>query len=106
MMTYMLVFSNPVAGREDEYNEWYDNVHLREVVDIDGIQAARRYRLADSQVQPEQAHRYLAIYEVDSGNVEAAIRNLLGGRGMQMSDALDLTTAKVAVYRSIGPEVR
>jgi hypothetical protein len=26
-----LVFTNPVEGREDEYNEWYDNVHLGDV---------------------------------------------------------------------------
>ena len=30
----LVVLSSPVEGREDEYNEWYSNVHLREVVEI------------------------------------------------------------------------
>jgi hypothetical protein len=26
--TTMIVFTSPVEGREDEYNDWYDNTHL------------------------------------------------------------------------------
>ena len=40
-----LVFSNPVEGREDEYNEWYDNVHLRDVCNVPGVAGAKRYEL-------------------------------------------------------------
>ncbi len=31
-----VVHSNPVAGREDEYNDWYSNRHLADVVAVPG----------------------------------------------------------------------
>ena len=33
--TIQIVFSNPFEGKDDEFNEWYDNVHLPEVLDGD-----------------------------------------------------------------------
>ena len=36
----LIVFTEPVIGREDEYNEWYDEVHLPEVLATDGFVAA------------------------------------------------------------------
>jgi hypothetical protein len=107
MTAYFLVFSNAVEGREDEYNDWYDNVHLREVVAVDGILSAQRFKLTDAQAGEIPAHRYLAIYEVDGSRVKAVIQNLLAAPGnMQMSDAIDLKTAKLAVYSAITPVVR
>ena len=44
----LIVFSAPTPGQEDEYNDWYNNVHLDEVVAIPGfvsrsaLQAQRR----------------------------------------------------------------
>ena len=43
----MVVFTNPVTGKEDEYNRWYNEVHLGEVLRTPGMLAARRYRLVD-----------------------------------------------------------
>src|SRR5438270_12589523 len=40
---YFLVFSNPVAGHEDEYNKWYDTQHAQDVVAIPGFQTAQRF---------------------------------------------------------------
>ena len=40
----MFVQSKPSSpDREDEYNDWYTNTHLPEVLDIPGITAARRF---------------------------------------------------------------
>ncbi len=39
----MLVFSNPVAGQNDRYNAWYDNIHLGDVLDVPGVVGAARY---------------------------------------------------------------
>ena len=27
----LFVFTDPVEGKEEEYNDWYNNVHLAEV---------------------------------------------------------------------------
>src|SRR5215469_214807 len=45
-----LVLTNPVQGKEKEYNDWYTNQHIPDVVSVPGIVAAQRYKLADFQM--------------------------------------------------------
>lgn len=40
------VHSNPVPGREDEYNDWYTNQHLSDVLASPGFVAAQRFEVA------------------------------------------------------------
>jgi hypothetical protein len=87
-MGKMLVFTNAVEGRDDEFNEWYDNVHLAEVVSLPGFVAATRHELADAQMFPEQSHRYLAIYEYKGDAADALAALGAGAATMNMSDAL------------------
>jgi hypothetical protein len=65
--------SNPAAGREGDYNEWYET-HLREVVfNIDGFVAGTRYRLSEQQrpdVKPS-LWRYITLYELVGNDVDA-----------------------------------
>jgi len=39
----LIVFTNPVEGRDDEYNDWYTNTHLPDVLKIPGITGAQRF---------------------------------------------------------------
>ncbi|MFI5427140.1 hypothetical protein [Aeromicrobium sp. UC242_57] len=53
MKALLVVLSNPTtAAQEDEYNDWYDNVHLDEVKQIPGITDANRYVVSDTQLDP------------------------------------------------------
>ncbi len=79
-----IVLTNPAEGLEDEYNEWYDNVHLAEVVAVPGFKSARRYKLSPHQYgntiygvagNPDLKHRYLAVYEIE-GDVKEAFELL------------------------------
>ena len=47
MAATLLVFSDPVAGREDEYHTWYTETHLPELLTLPGFVAARRLSRAD-----------------------------------------------------------
>ena len=47
-----LVFSNPVEGRDGEFNEWYDTVHVPEVLAIPGILSAQRFDLEEPPTAP------------------------------------------------------
>ncbi len=102
----LIVFSQPSPGREDEYNRWYDEVHLREVLEIDGFVAAQRFRLGDAQIgEPgsEAPAPYLAIYEIEAESLEAALGKLDAASGtMDMSEALDLPSARAIAYSAIG----
>lgn len=83
----LLVLSNPVSGKDDAFNDWYDNTHVPEVLQVPGVVAAQRYTLAPA-TDPELAaatmatHRYLAVYEIDrdaSGVLEEVLRRLNTG---------------------------
>lgn len=102
----MLVFSNPVAGQDQAYNNWYDNVHLADVLDVPGVTAAKRYDLVempslDSQPAPAPAHRYLAIYELDGEPAdvltELMVRTQSGS--MLIDESFDQTSVALAVWR-------
>ena len=71
-----VVFTNPKEGGEDEYNEWYTNTHLDDVLKVDGFKAAQRFVLADTEHAKTAPYRYLAIYEGDEGKMELAIESL------------------------------
>ena len=44
------VHSNAAEGREQEYNDWYSNHHLKDVLACPGVISARRLTLADQQL--------------------------------------------------------
>lgn len=101
----LIVFTEPVPGREAEYNEWYDTVHLKEVLQVEGFVAAQRFELSDAQVGPDAVppKRFLAIYEIEAESIEKALEQLNAGVSwMQMSDALDVEGAQAFAYSAIG----
>jgi hypothetical protein len=107
-----LVFSNPVEGKEAEFNEWYDNVHLRDVLAIPGVLTAQRFDLCDAEITrgeglPAPTHRYLTIYEMegDVDGIMAKIQAAVASGAMFMSDSLDLTTATLSFWLPRGPKV-
>jgi hypothetical protein len=80
-----LVYTNCPADRERDFNDWYENVHLPDLLTVNGIAAAQRFRLPDDApalVMPSGSTavaRYLALYELDTDDVaavRAAIRAL------------------------------
>lgn len=64
----IMVFSNPASPEvEDEYNQWYNGIHYDELTAPDGVRAARRFRVSETQVPGNDApvYQYLSIYELD-----------------------------------------
>ena len=93
----LIVFSDAAPGREDEYNDWYNNRHLQDVVAVPGFVSAQRFKLNKPMIG-QFATRYMAIYEIEADNVEdamAAIGARAGTDQMVVSDAIDMgsTTA-------------
>lgn len=68
----LLVYVNCEAGREDEFNHWYDTIHIPDMLAVDGIITAQRFKL--SGPGPQMVNRdgqtavaqYLALYELDT----------------------------------------
>ncbi len=97
----LIVFTSPVAGREAEYNDWYDNVHLPEFLALPGVVSGRRLRLAPGG--PPSRHSYAAIYELSEppGSVIAAMNAAIRDGSMHMSDALDTGSVSMSAWNPV-----
>ena len=97
-----LVFSNPVAGQEEEYNRWYTQQHLGDVLRVPGFVAAQRFKLP--QDDPAAPAPYLAVYEIESGDVQKTLAQLnerAGTSQMLLSPALDVDRVKTFLYEAV-----
>jgi hypothetical protein len=91
-----LAWANPVDDASDsEFNAWYDGTHVPQLrAAIPAITAVHRYRVADVPgVGASPAHRYLAVYELDTDDVAGAMAALgaasADGR-IEMTTTIDL----------------
>lgn len=95
-----IVYSNPTPGMEDEYNRWYDERHIPDVLAVPGFVSATRMQLIPGH--GSDSHRYLAIYQLDCNDPKAALDDLnsrAGTERMMMSDAIDLGTVSVNLFQ-------
>lgn len=104
-----IVFSRPVAGREEEYNDWYQNTHLREVCETPGFVSAQRYKLSHDLAEGGDPAPYAALYDIEADDWKVAFEALgerAGDGRMFLSESLDLSTIKGSIYEVFGEEVR
>ena len=98
MNILFMVRSNARSGREDAYNHWYNNVHLAEVLSIEGFNSAQRFALHETQVQADQPHGYLALYEIDTDAVTETLARLGQATWLNMSDAIDPESIQISLF--------
>jgi hypothetical protein len=83
---------NAVEGKEAEYDAWYGEVHLPEVLKIPGFVAAQRFQLSTAQLRGMTPKwKYLVIYELDGESANLALAELgrrIGDGEMIVSPAL------------------
>lgn len=70
----LVVLSNCTdPAREKEFNDWYNKIHLPDVLETPGIVSATRYE--NNHWRPGEA-RHLALYEFDTADTRRVMRNL------------------------------
>ena len=93
----MVVQSCPSdPAREEEFNEWYSQTHVPELLTIAGIVSAHRYKVHGEADRP-----YLAVYEIEADDITApmkewAARSAAGQANM--SDAMQLDPPPVITF--------
>ncbi|SCW66434.1 hypothetical protein SAMN02927924_01940 [Sphingobium faniae] len=101
----MLALSNPVSKeREQEFNDWYDNVHAVQLLALPGINRVRRYKAVRQMLPPSDdgtpTYRYLAVYDVD--DADAAITTILeNDPTFDMSDSMNFEGAFGVAFEQI-----
>jgi hypothetical protein len=104
-----VVLTNPVPGKEAEYNEWYNKQHLPDVLNIPGMVCAQRFRLAEDQPAVEKkTHKYLALYEIETNDLPGVFKELASRNGtadMVMSESIDIKNANAAVFAPVADKM-
>lgn len=105
MKHVLVVLTEPTQGREAEFNDYYENLHLDEVLATTDCISAQRFKLTAQQGR-ECPLPYLALYEVEAGeDAEAILERLNATREKRVqSDALNRKTAGVWLFSAIGPK--
>ena len=107
---YFLVFNSPAAGKEAEYNWWYNGQHAPDVVSVPGFVSAQRFVYNELQlrkVAPKNP-RYLVMYKIvtdDLPAVLAAVKRRLASGETRNSNALDPASGQMFIYRALRPAV-
>ncbi len=73
MPKYMLFALNgPTEGEGDEavYNEWYHSVHMPDLLALDGVIAARRFKMVSNN---RADWPYVATYEIETDDINAVL---------------------------------
>ena len=103
----LVVQTNPVPGLEDEFNDWYTNRHLADVLKVPGFKSAQRFTLA--QNDGASKWKYLAIYEFESDAPERILEDYLvkaaGTSEMVMSEGMDMQSFSAVPWVSISEKL-
>lgn len=99
-----VVLTNCDSAHEREFNEWYDNVHINDLLRIPGVVAARRSKIAQAQMTMidgalvlcgrediDAKYQYLACYSIetdDLAGVLQAVKDRSGTHEMEISPYL------------------
>jgi hypothetical protein len=72
----MVVESEPVdPDTEAEYDRWYREVHIPELLAVPGFAGARRYRIRKDLGQGESSKpRYLAVYDLEATDLAEPLK--------------------------------
>jgi hypothetical protein len=103
----LVVLSNATDGADEEFNRWYNGVHIPDVLKVKGFAAAQRFRIADAQMGPAATpYGYLALYEVETDDLAATASALSSGAGeMVISPTLDMGKTVAWMYTPVAERV-
>ncbi len=98
---FFIVLTQPKAGEEARYHDWYSNRHVFDLIDIPGIEAAQRFSLKDPGTGSDLKD-FLAIYEFS--DLDLALSGLAERRGterMPTTDAIDRSASRAIVFEPL-----
>jgi hypothetical protein len=102
-----LVFTEPVGGREDEFNNWYEIQHVPDVLKVDGVVGATRYVVSPVKGRSGATSptRYLTVYELDD-DPELVIGRLSAATAsgaIEISSSVARQRSTSYIFTELGP---
>ena len=101
----MLVYSNSVEGKDDEYQAWYDK-HVSDLTRVEGFLSAQRFVIDSERSEPPGDERkYLVVYELDT-DVPTALANLRAAANSGAVERPDIALVKDDIYSQVFTAIR
>lgn len=96
-----ITLSSPHAGKEADYNAWYDEVHVPEILATGVVASATRMRAVTRS--RSSAPRYAAIYELTTSDIREVSRRLAqaSGDAEVFSSLVDPGSVEVVFYEEL-----
>ena len=101
---YLLqVSSRAVPGREEEYDRWYGDIHVGEVLALPGFDGCERYRQLTGDGRP--TGESVAIYTVTTDDPAALLQSLFDATPtFRLTDAMDTASVQFTWLKPCAPE--
>lgn len=100
MARYKLVaHSNAVAGREADFERWYESRHMPDMLAVPGFISAERFTAVG-----ESPYQFLAIYEIESDDIFGTLAEIgkrAGTDAMPINDAIDTSQVSVVTWQPV-----
>src|SRR3954451_9783097 len=94
LSSIFIVMTEAVDEREDEFNDWYTNIHCHDTMRLKGSVAVQRWKLSRHQLRYNATHvgpsqRWLCIYELNDTqqNIDDHVEQCF-------TDAMPITSAQ------------
>jgi hypothetical protein len=103
----LIALSSPVAGKEEEFDDWYQNQHLPQIIALPGGQSAQRYKLV-AKLMGSDPNQYLAIYDIECDDPMVflgAIGQASAEGKLTQTEANDMGTVYTALFEEMGERV-
>jgi len=110
----MLVFANPIPGREVDFNDWYSNTHMGDLVQLEGWMGAQRFRIV-TNVSPRPTaagygHGYLILWDLEETEANIALARMtaaIAGGKSRLGAAFNYTPGAGAngTFEAMGPRI-
>jgi hypothetical protein len=87
----LIMLSRAMPGRDEDYERWYDDTHIPEMLQVPGFVAAQRFRIVKNIVG-QTDFPYCTIYEMEGDSPDAVTGAMFGAMQsgkVSMSDTTD-----------------
>lgn len=103
-----VVFTNPTAGLEHEFDDWYVNQHLPDVLQVPGFKAGQRFELERTQVKDGRPWQFMTVFDIDTDDLRRTLDELVSRvntAAMPMSPSI--AEHRVAyVFKAVTPKLQ
>lgn len=98
------VYTQPVPGREDEWNRWYDDIHIPDRLRYPEVIAVQRFHVSPGHEEAAGSkEKNLCVYELETDDLEELLARLNDPTKMEGTDALDPDSVRIVTYTAFRP---